>query len=575
MVEIARRVIMRCLRFSLFLIFLGLALSALSSTFPGKQDKSKSSGKPKQEAGLSQYYKKWLDEDALYIISSEERSVFKSLKNDEERESFIEQFWNRRNPDPGSSYNSFKEEHYRRIAYANEHFASGIAGWRSDRGRVYVMYGKPDDMETHPTGGTYNRPYNEGGGQTNTFPFEKWWYRHIDGVGDGIELEFVDSSNSGEYRLAMNKDEKDALMNVPNAGLTLAEEMGYSQKKDRAYFNPGALNDPNSAANSGKGAQDLPFAQMERYFAMQRPPEIKYKDLKTKVSFNISYNNLTCDLKTDYLKLTPEKALVPITIELDTSGLEFKREQDFNRAKVNIYGKITTLSNNIAYEWDDDITKDFNDIYFQSGKNKPSEYQKIVALKPGQLYKLELVLKDVNSKKMGIMSTALDIPKYNDSALQSSTIILADNITPAPANATQLDQYVIGDMRVVPRVKHEYTANQYLVPYMQIYNMQVDQTNQRPSLDVTFLLKSKGKLSNGKLLDGKLVEEFKNTAVNSEQYFYGQRVVLVGKVPLKNIQPGEYTLEIKVQDNIANRSLSTSTDFSVMASNPAITSANP
>jgi GWxTD domain-containing protein len=555
---------MRCLKSFLFLIFLGIGISALSSSFPGKQTKPKNSGKTRQEAGLSQNYKNWLDEDALYIITNEERSVFKSLKNDEERGSFIEQFWDLRNPNPGSSYNSFKEEHYSRIAFANEHFASGIPGWRTDRGMIYIKYGKPDELETHPTGGSYNRTFNEGGGITTTYPFEKWGYRHIDGVGDGIELEFVDRSNSGEYRLARDKDEKDALMNVPGAGLTLAEEMRLARKQDRPYFNPMTLNDPNSPANIGKGAQDQPFAQMERIFIMQRPPDFKFKLPKTEVSAQMSYELLTYDIKTDFLKLTSHMALAPITIELNTSELEFKREQDFNRAKVTIYGKVTTLSNRIAYAWEDEITKDFTDIYFQSGKNKPSEYQKIVALAPGQRYKLELVVKDVNSKKTGTISRLLNVPKYDDSALQSSTIILADSIAPAPISTDQLDPYVIGDMRIVPRVKHEYTTNQLLVPYMQIYNMQIDQTNQRPSLDITFLLKS----------NGKLVEEFKTTAVNSEQYFYGQRVVLVGKIPLKNIPPGKYTLEIKVQDTIANRSLSTSTDFRI-TSNPAISSTNP
>jgi GWxTD domain-containing protein len=556
---IARRVIMRYLRLLLFLLFLGLGLSALSSTFPGIKDKSKDSGKNRQEEGLGQYYKKWLDDDVHYIITNEERSVFKSLKNDEERESFIEQFWIRRNPDPNSSYNSFKEEHYRRIAYANEHFASGVPGWRTDRGRIYIMHGKPDDIETHPTGGTYDRPINEGGGTTTTFPFEKWWYRHLDGVGEGVEIEFVDASMSGEYRLAMDPGEKDSLMNVPNAGLTLAEEMGQSTKADRPAFNAYASNDPNARV------QDQPFARMERYFNMLKPPEIKFIDLRTSVETHITYESLDYDLKTDCLKLTDKKVLVPITIELNNSQLQFKREQDFNRAKLNIYGRVTTLTNKIAFEWEDEVTKDFNDIYFQSGKDKPSEYQKIVALTPGQPYKLELVLRDENSKKMGTMKKGLNIPKYDDNALQSSTIILADNITPAPKDANQLEQYVIGDMRIVPRVKHEYRTNQYLVPYMQIYNMQVDQTNQKPSLDIEFLLKS----------DGKLVEEFKNTAINSELFFYQQRVVLVGKIPLKSLRPGKYTLEIKVQDTIANRSLSTSTDFSIMEPNPSISSTNP
>jgi GWxTD domain-containing protein len=548
---------MRHLRFLLVLIFLGFGLSALPSTFPGKQTKSKNIVKNKLEAGLNQYYKKWLDEDVQYIISDEERGVFKNLKNDEERESFIEQFWIRRNPESSSSYNSFKEEHYRRIAYANEHYASGIPGWRTDRGRIYIIHGKPDDIETHPTGGRYDRTPNEGGGTTTTFPFEKWWYRHLDGVGEGVELEFVDKSMSGEYRLAMSKDEKDALINVPDAGLTMAEELGMSTKADRLNMNN--RNDPTARV------QDQPFARMEQYFSSLRPPKIKFTDLRTAVETHISYESLNYDIKTDCLKLTDNRVLVPITIELNTSELQFKREQDFNRAKINIYGKVTTLTNKIAFEWEDEVIKDFNDIYFPTGKNKPSEYQKIVALPPGQPYKLELVLRDEYSKKMGTKQKGLNIPKYDDNALQSSTIILADNITPAPINANQLEQYVIGDMRIVPRVKHEYMTNQYLVPYMQIYNMQVDQTNQKPSLDVEFLLKS----------NGKLVEGFKNTAFNSEQYVYEQRVVLVGKIPVKGLQPGKYTLEIKVQDKIANRSLSTSTDFKVMESNPAISSAKP
>jgi len=164
----------------------------------------------RQEANIPSYYyyRKWMDEDVVYIISPEERSEFLALGTDRERDSFIEQFWNRRNPDPRSNDNAFKEEHYRRIAYANQHFASVVPGWKTERGRVHIMYGKPDELESHPTGGSYNRPYNEGGGTTSTYPFEKWRYRHIDGVGDDIEIEFVDRSRTGEYRMAVSPEDK-------------------------------------------------------------------------------------------------------------------------------------------------------------------------------------------------------------------------------------------------------------------------------------------------------------------------------------------------------------------------------
>jgi GWxTD domain-containing protein len=112
---------------------------------------------------LKSTYSKWPVQDVAYIITDEERSAFNGLNNDEEREQFIEEFWRRRDPTPETAENEFKEEHYRRIAYANEHFASGIPGWKTDRGRIYITFGPPDEIESHPSGGTYQRTPNEGG----------------------------------------------------------------------------------------------------------------------------------------------------------------------------------------------------------------------------------------------------------------------------------------------------------------------------------------------------------------------------------------------------------------------------
>jgi GWxTD domain-containing protein len=164
-----------------------------------------------QRQPISDYYRKWLEEDVVYIITPEEKDGFLDLKTSEERDFFIEQFWARRDPDPRSERNAFKKEHYRRIAYANEHFASSLAGWNTDRGRIYITWGKPDEIESHPGGGSYNRPSNEGGGTTDTAPFEKWRYRHMYGVGDDIEIEFVDPSATGEYRMATSPYEKATL----------------------------------------------------------------------------------------------------------------------------------------------------------------------------------------------------------------------------------------------------------------------------------------------------------------------------------------------------------------------------
>src|SRR5712671_4527026 len=153
---------------------------------------------------LGGVYKKWLDEDVRWIITDEELSAFKKLATNAERDQFIEAFWQRRDPTPDTEENEFKEEHYRRIAYANERYASGIPGWKTDRGRIYIVYGPADEIESHPSGGSYNRPIEEGGGETSTYPFETWRYRYIDGIGQEIIIEFVDDCQCGAYEMTMD-----------------------------------------------------------------------------------------------------------------------------------------------------------------------------------------------------------------------------------------------------------------------------------------------------------------------------------------------------------------------------------
>ncbi len=512
---------------------------------PQKKQKRKS-----EEGSRAMYYKKWLQEDVTYIISEEEKKVFKDLQTDEEKENFIEQFWVRRDPDPRTSENEFKEEHYRRIAHANERFASGIPGWKTDRGRIYITFGPPAEVDSHPSGGSYNREPHEGGGDTSTFPFEKWRYRHIDGIGDDIEIEFVDKSMSGEYRMAMSPDEKDALMFVPNAGLTWNEEMGLSKKEDRPYFNPSAANNPSTGYMRAK---DMPFARMEQYFNLQRPPQIKFEDLKSIVTTNITYNQLPYQLRADFIRLSPDKVLVPITVELENKNLQFKKELDFNRAAVNVYGIITGLTGRIMAEFEHVISTEYTDQYFEQGTKNRSIYQKIVSLPPGQRFKLDLVLKDINSGNVGVISRGLVVPKYDNAALQASSVILANSVQPVPTATDALEQFVIGDLKIQPNVKSEYVRGQNLIPYLQVYNATLDQTSLKPSIEVRYALKS----------GGKVLEELTDLAGDSVQFFSGQRVVVLGKIPLKEIQPGKYTLEVAVVDKVSNRSVLASTDFKV------------
>ena len=132
--------------------FLQAAVVVLCLGAPARAQ-SNSDERPATASGKISYdlhkeYQRWLDEEVRWIITPEERAAFLRLSKDEDRDQFVVAFWLRRDPTPGTAENEFKEEHYRRLAYANEHFAYEIPGWKTDRGRVYIVYGPPSDIKT-------------------------------------------------------------------------------------------------------------------------------------------------------------------------------------------------------------------------------------------------------------------------------------------------------------------------------------------------------------------------------------------------------------------------------------------
>src|SRR5277367_3269216 len=316
------------------------------------QNSAKKSGKQKAKSdkelrkALDSQYRKWLDEDVVYIISPEERSAFLHLATNEEREQFIEQFWQRRNPDPDSADNTFKEEHYRRIAYANEHYSSGIPGWKADRGRIYIIWGAPDEIQSHPSGGSYDRPSSEGGGETSTYPFEDWRYRYLEGIGENVELEFVDPSSSGEYRLTTDPSEKDALLYVPGAGATMAEQMGLASKTQRFQNTDGTHNAPSMGGMTPESMEE--FTRLQKYADIFKPPPVKFKDLEAVVTSRLVRDQVKFDYRYDFLRITSDTVLVPITVQISRKQMSFQEKDGVDSASVNLFARITSLSGRIV-----------------------------------------------------------------------------------------------------------------------------------------------------------------------------------------------------------------------------------
>lgn len=530
---------------------LAIALLALTFAAPSGLAQKKGNGQDPSEKPrnvkpeLKKVYKDWLDKDVAYIITDEERKAFKKLETDDERERFIEEFWRRRDPDPDTDENEFREEYYERIAYANEHYASGIPGWKTDRGRIYITWGKPDEVETHPSGGTYNRESYEGGGSTSTYPFERWFYRYLPGVGSGIEIEFVDPTGSGEYRIARNPDEKDALLHVPGAGLTLAEEMGLSNKGDR-IANVGGI-----GSGQYQREQDSPFTRLQVLTDLSRPPAIKFNELASAVNTPVIEDNpLPFDLRVDFFRQSDEKVITAFTIQTDNHSLVFQDSGGLQQAQLNIFGKITHVSGRRAGIFEDPVITRATPQELSEAKDRKSAYQKAVALAPGR-YRVDVIVRDIASGATGVMHKGFEVPKYDPAKLSTSTLILAvklEGLGDQPA----VGMFTIGNVKVIPNVSGSYHRGSPVGVYMQIYNAGVDQTTLRPSVDVEYVL-----LKDGKEI-GKQIEDWRG---NSDS---GQRLTLARLLDSRGMAPGDYTLEVRVKDRVSGQALVQTAKFTIV-----------
>ena len=551
----------RVLRTLVLSLFALLVFSPLASTqqpqdpnlppAPQKLDKETKRKMKRTLKELDNAYKQWLQEDVVYIISPEERNAFLQLDTNEEREQFIEQFWLRRSSNPDLPDNDFKEEHYRRIAYANEHYASGIPGWKTDRGRMYIMWGPADEVDSHPTGGTYDRPMEEGGGSTTTYPWETWRWRYLEGIGENIILEFVDPSGSGEYHLTMDPSEKDALLHVPGAGLSLMEEMGMASKTDRFTRSDGT-NLPTAMGGTPSSMDE--FNRLELYAKVQKPPEVKFKDLETLVTHRILRDQVHFDWRTDFLKVTNDTVLVPVTVQVPNSQLSFQAKDGIHSAMLNVFGRVSTLTGRVVQTFEDSVSRDFPDSLFQQSLKLQSIYQKAVPLRPG-LYRLDLVIKDVQSGNVGVVNARLAVPRYEDEKLDASSLILADQIEHVPAKQIGSGQFVLGSSKVRPRLEGDFTTTDKLGIYLQVYNLKPDEKTHKSNANFQFTVKKDNQPVPGM--------QFKETSEDLKQT--GDQVTIERLLPLATLAPGKYTLEVNATDTLSNQTISRSADFTVKA----------
>ncbi|HYJ89665.1 MAG TPA: GWxTD domain-containing protein [Pyrinomonadaceae bacterium] len=520
-------------KFVRLLICLGIIAGAGAVLSAGAQPKKKTPNenpetnprKVKEE--LNNVEKKFVYEDAIYILTEPERKAFLALKTKEERENFIQDFWHRRDPNPDTEENEFLEEHYQRIAYANEHFSSGIPGWKTDRGRIYIRWGKPDEIESHPSGGSYDRPAYEGSGTVTAYPFETWFYRHLDGVGDGVEVEFVDPTGTGEYHIARSPNEKNALANVTGPG-----------SLDNSVF---------------ERAQDSEFSRLERISALETPPQVKFTDLQRELgqadSGVIDKNALDFDLRVDYFRLSDNRVISAFTVQADNKELSFKPSGGLNTATINIFGRITSIANRHTGIFEDSVTTNATAEELASLQARKSAYQKQIALTPG-VYKVDVIVRDIATGNLGLKSLGFTVPKYDDTKLSTSSLVLASTLRPTNKNDIG-GLFVIGNHKVMPNTSGTFKKGQDLGVYLQVYNAGIDQTTLRPSIDVDYILRKDGKeLSRTK-------EDWNGLSDS------GQRLTLAKIFPTTNLTIGNYEVIVAIRDRVSTQAIENKANFTI------------
>jgi hypothetical protein len=402
----------------------------------------------------------------------------------------------------------------------------------------------------------YQRPYDEGGGFTSTYPFEIWRYRWIEGIGSDILLEFVDPTMTGEYRLTMDPSEKDALLYVPGAGLTMSEQMGLTEKRDRFTRTDGTR-----MGMPIGGSQSMRYNQFERlqlYANIQKPPAVKFKDLEAVVDSTIEYNTLPFQVDVSYVKITDNSTLTGVTVQLQNSDLVFKEEDGLHKAVVNIFGRVTTLTRRVETHFEDTVSIQTTGERLASEASRQSIYNNPMPLAPG-MYRLQLVVKDIIGETVGTSTISLNVPKFDDETPAFSSLILADKIERVPTRSLGAGQFVLGASKVRPRINLEFKRDESMGIYTEFYNLgEKDDESGLPDGEITYQIARADKPDVAILDVTENLSDIRGASAG--------QVVIEKMLPLDKLglEPGSYKLSLKLTDNVRNETMTPTATFKVL-----------
>src|SRR4030095_2239343 len=351
--------------------------------------------------------------------------------------------------------------------------------------------------------------------------------------------------------------EKDALLHTPNAGLTLSEQLGLTTKADRiAYGGFGGGGQGNQMF--GQRAKDNPFEKLDLLAKLSRPPKVRFNELAGIAESDLpkpSFDVLDAVLNVNLMRVPENAVLTSFTVEMANQDLVYKEVGGLPQAAVNIFAKITNVSGRRAGLFEDVVTSSFTPEALPVGQQMKSTYNKNVILPPGN-YKVDMVVRDVNSGKTQVIKLGFAVPKYEEGQLATSTMILASKIEPLNGRLPS-GQHVLGSLKVIPNATGEFKQNQTLGIYMQVYNVGIDQATLRPSTDIEYVISQKSK-------DVMRIKEDGKGGLGS---INTQQMTLARLIPRKNTKPSSYKVQIVIKDNVMGKTFTTDKDTFQVKSN--------
>jgi GWxTD domain-containing protein len=325
-------------------------------------------------ADLPANYRYWLNEDVVYIISPEERCAFLELDSDQQRDIFIEQFWYQRNPDPTSQDNTFRDEHYRRIVFANEKFATEIPGWETDRGRVYIRYGPPDSVVSHPAVELTWKPPEDGESGNDRYSWEAWHYNRIEGLATNIDFAFVDPSGSGEYQLRLGPKQKD----LP-------------------------IFDPPATFQDDQRRPTLADGRLHVFIGTGPVPLIHYKDLEAVAVSGIIRHQILFAYRIRFARATNASTMTTISLDLPAHPAE--DEQAIRPTdSYEIFARVSRPHGRVVSTYES----------AEAAQPLPvADRETTIPLSPGP-YDLAIIVKVAGSGQVGVLHTTFQAPSFEN-----------------------------------------------------------------------------------------------------------------------------------------------------------------